>query len=247
MNINQNRVCLVTGSTQGLGLSIAEKLGTLGNKVIISSRKEENSYRAEEFLKSKNIDYDYFMCDFNNRQQRLNLNNYIEEKYNKLDVLICTVQSLPYLGDSIDISEKEFNKIFDTNIKNTFFTVMDFLPLLKKGQNSSIVLLGSHSGYIPFPYIGVYSISKTLILSLTKLLAEELSEYNIRVNCVSPGTVKTRLNSSILTNELISMNYLKRDSLPHETAGICAFLTSEDSSFINGENISVNGGMIGRL
>jgi len=232
MKKKTKRLSLVTGSTQGMGLSIAEKLGSLGNKVIISSRKEENSFRAEERLKSGNIDFDYFTCDFNNRNQRKELVKYIENSYDKLDVLVLTVQSMPYLGDAIDVSEKEFHKMYNTNIKNTFFTV---------------IILGSHASYYSFPYIGVFSISKSVLLSITKLLANELSEFNIRVNSVNPGTVKTRIASSILTNNLVERNFLKRDSLPHETAAVCAFLTTEDSSYINGENVSVNGGMIGRL
>jgi len=247
MKKTSKRLCLITGSTQGIGFSIAEKLGNLGNKIIISSRREENSFRAEERLKSENIDYEYFTCDFNNRNQRLKLVNFIEESYARLDVLVLTVQSMPYLGDVIDVSEKEFLRMYNTNIKNTFFTIVDFLSLLKKGINACIIILGSYSAYLPFPYEGVFSLSKSVLLSLTKVLAKELNKYKIRVNCVNPGTVKTRLSSSILTNELIEKNFLKRDSLPHETAGICAFLTSKESNYINGENISVNGGMIGRL
>lgn len=244
----QKRICLVTGSTQGMGLAIAEKLGNISeNKVIISSRREENSQRAEERLKSENIDYEYFTCDFNSKQQRKKLITQIEQSYGKLDCLVLTVQSMPYLGFALDVSEKEFIKMYNTNIKNTFFTIIDFLPLLKNGSNSAIVILGSHSAYYPFPYEGVFSLTKSVLLSLVKVLAQDFAKFNIRVNCVNPGTVKKRIGSSILTNELVERNFLKRDSLPHETAGICAFLTTREASFVNGENVSVNGGMIGRL
>jgi len=248
MDKTQKRLCLVTGSTHGIGFAIAEKLGNIpGNKIIISSRKEENSKPSEERLKSANIDFEYFTCDFNSKSQRLSLKKYIQEAYGKLDVLVLTVQSMPYLGLAIDISEKEFTKMYNTNIKNTFFTILDFLPLLKIGNKSAIVILGSYSAYYPFPYEGVFSLTKSVLLSLVKILAQEFSKFNIRVNCVNPGTVKKRINSSILTNELIEKNFLKRDSLPHETAGFCAFLTTDEASYINGENVSVNGGMIGRL
>jgi len=248
MQKSKKRVCLVTGSTQGIGLAIAEKLGAIaGNKVIISSRREENSQRAEERLESENIDYEYFTCDFNSKNQRLALKKHITDAYGKLDALVLTVQSMPYLGLALDVSEKEYIKMYNTNIKQTFFTIVDFLPLLKKGEKAAIVILGSHSAYYPFPYEGVFSLTKSVLLSLVKVLAQELSLYCIRVNCVNPGTVKKRIGSSILTNKLIERNYMKRDSLPHETAGICAFLTTENSSFINAQSVSVNGGMIGRL
>lgn len=240
------RISLVTGSTQGVGLSIAEKLGFMGNKIIISSRKEENSFRAEERLVVSNVDYDYFMCDFNARSQRKELAEYIERTYGKLDTLVLCVQTIPYFGDIIDISEKEYSKIYSTNVKNNFFTIMDFLPLLKKGSDACIVLLGSHSVFSPNPYEAIFSLSKSVFLSLTKLLAKEFSKFNIRVNCVCPGFMKTKL-TSMVDNEYHLRNFLKRDSLPHETAALCAFLTTKNASFINGENILINGGVNARL
>jgi dehydrogenase/reductase SDR family protein 4 len=246
-NEKSQRISLVTGSTQGVGLSIAEKLGFKGDKIIISSRKEENSYRAEERLVMSNVDYDYFMCDFDNKIQRKELADYLKRIYGKLDTLILCVQTIAYFGDLMDISEKEYNKIYSTNIKNNFFTIMDFLSLLKNGTDACIVLLGSHSVFSPNPFEANFSLSKSVFLSLTKLLAKELSKYKIRVNCVCPGFMKTKLTISIVDNKYHLRNFLKRDSLPHETAALCAFLTTKDSSFINGENILINGGVNGRL
>lgn len=242
------KISLITGSTQGMGFSIAETLGASGHKVIISSRKEENSYKAEDILKKKNIDYDYFMCNFDVREQRKKLFDHISKKYGRIDNLVCAVSSNPYLGDSLSINEKEFDKIFETNVKNTFFTIIDFLPLLKASPQSNVVITSSHSGYIPFPFLGIVSISKTALFAMAKILAKELAEFNIRVNCVAPGLVKTRMTSSVIYNTMmIKQTYLNRNSMPHEMAATVAFLCSNDSSFINGETISVNGGMAGRL
>ena len=241
------KICLITGSTQGIGLSIAEKIGEKGNKIIISSRKEENSLKAETVLNSKNIDYEYFLCNFDNKNNRTNLVQFIKEKYGRLDSLVCTVSAVPYMGDSISITEKEFDKIFETNVKNTFFTILDFLDLLKNGHNSSIIILSSYAGYIPFPHMGIFSISKTAIFTMTKILSEEFSKFDIRVNCVAVGFTKQRITNPIIYNVYIADNFLKRNSLPHEISGLCEFLISDKSSFINGEVISVNGGMRGRL
>jgi dehydrogenase/reductase SDR family member 4 len=241
------KVSLVTGSTQGIGLSIAEKLGLSGHKVIISSRKEENSYRAEQILKENNIQYDYYMCNFDVREQRLQLFEYIKNKYGKLDSLVCAVSVSPYIGDSLSIHEKEFDKIFTTNVKNTFFTIVDFLELLKQGEEASIVLLSSHSGYVPFPYLGVYSISKSAVFTMTKIFAEELSKFKIRVNCVAPGFVQTRMSNNNIFNKFADKCFMKRMAMPHEVAGLAAFLCSDEAFFITGEVISVNGGMMARI
>lgn len=241
------KVSLITGSTHGIGLSIAEKLGLSGYKVIISSRKEENSYRAEQILKENNIQYEYYMCNFDIREQRLQLFEYIKNKYGKLDSFVCTVSVNPYIGDSLSINEKEFDKIFKTNVKNTFFTIVDFLELLKKGDNASIILLSSHSGYVPFPYLGVYSISKSAIFTMTKIFAEEFSKFKIRVNCLAPGFVQTRMSNNNIFNKFADKCFMKRMAMPHEVAGLAGFLCSDEASFITGEIISLSGGMMARI
>ena len=241
------KVALITGSTHGMGLAIAEKLGLEGITVIISSRKEENSLRAEQILKENNIKYDYFMCNFDIREQRLQLHEFIKNKYGKLDYLISTVSVRPFIGGALSISENEFDKIFKTNVKNTFFTIIDFLDLIKKGTDRSIVIVSSHSGYSPFPYLGVSSTSRTATFSMTKLLAEELAKFKIRVNCIAPGIIQTRMTSSNIFNKYAENNFLRRTAMPHEVAGLAALLCSTESSFITGEVISVNGGSRARL
>jgi dehydrogenase/reductase SDR family member 4 len=245
--MKNNKICLISGSTQGIGLSIAENLGKAGFTVIISSRREENSFRAEQHLSENNISYDYYMCNFNVRSQRKELAEYINNKYGKLDSLICCVSSNPYIGDPLAISEKEFDQIFKVNVKETFFTIVDFLDLLKKGKDPSILLVSSHSGYVPFPYIGIYSIAKSSLFSMTKILAKELIKFKIRINCVAPGFVYTKISNLNIYNSYAEMSFMKRLAMPHEIAGVALFFCSEDSSFITGEVFSINGGMIGRL
>jgi NAD(P)-dependent dehydrogenase (short-subunit alcohol dehydrogenase family) len=91
--MNNNKICLVSGSTHGIGFAISEKLGKDGYTVIISSRREENSGRAEEILRENAINYKYYMCNFNMRKERKELAEYISKKYGKLDCLVCTVSS----------------------------------------------------------------------------------------------------------------------------------------------------------
>ena len=245
--MNNNKICLVSGSTLGIGLAIAEKLGKDGYTVIISSRREENSRRAEEILKENLIAYEYYMCNFNIRNQRKELVRYISEKYGKLDCLVCTINSNPYIGDSLEINEKEFDVIFKLNVKETFFTIIDFLALLKNGRDPNILLISSHSGYIPFPYVGISSIAKTALYTMTKVFAEEFSKFKIRINCLAPGLIKASITNLNIQNIFSQMNLFKRLGTPNEIANTASFLCSKEGSFITGEVISVNGGMVGRL
>jgi dehydrogenase/reductase SDR family member 4 len=242
-----NKVCLITGSTMGIGLAMAEKFGLEDATVIICSRKKENLEAAESKLKGKGIKVDSYVCNVNDKEQRKKLLSAINEKYQKLDVLVCNVAVNPHFGYSYDISEKEFDKIFEVNVKNTFFTIKESLPILKNAKNPSILIISSQAGYTPFSSIGVYSVSKTALFSMTKLLAEELAKFKIRVNCIAPGIINTKMSQAIINSNEAKMNFMKRPGLPSEISGAAAFLCSDEASFITGETLCITGGMHGRL
>jgi len=132
-------------------------------------------------------------------------------------------------------------------VQNTFFTIKEFLPLLSKAENSNIIILSSQAAFTPFTGIGIYSVSKTALVALTKLLGLELASQNIRVNGIAPGIIKTRFAEAISEGEGAKMNFQQRPGVPDEIAGIAAFLLSEDASFITGETYTVTGGTFGRL
>lgn len=242
-----NKVCLITGSTMGIGLAMAEKFGLEDANVIICSRKKENLESAEQKLISLGIKVESYVCNVNDKEQRKNLLNSINEKYHKLDVLICNVAVNPHFGNSYDISEREFDKIFEVNVKNTFFTIKESLPMLKNAKNPSVLIISSQAGYTPFPSIGVYSVSKTALFSMTKLLAEELAKFKIRVNCIAPGIIQTKMSQAIIDSDEAKLNFMKRPGVPSEIAGAAVFLCSEEAAFITGETVCINGGMHGRL
>lgn len=242
-----NKVCLITGSTMGIGLAMAEKFGLEDANVIICSRKKENLDIASQKLKSLGINVDAHVCNVNDKEQRKKLLSTINEKYQKLDVLVCNVAVNPHFGNSYDITEKEFDKIFEVNVKNTFFTIKESLPMLKNAKNPNVLIISSQAGYTPFPGIGVYSVSKTALFSMTKLLAEELAKFKIRVNCIAPGIIQTKMSQAIIDSDEARLNFMKRPGVPAEIAGAAVFLCSEEAAFITGETVCINGGMHGRL
>lgn len=242
-----NKVCFITGSTMGIGLAMAEKFGLEDATVVICSRKKENLDAAEKKLKELGIKVDAYICNSNDKEQRRNLLNSLQEKYTKLDVLVCNVAANPHFGKSYEITEREFDKIFEVNVKNTFFTIKETLPLLKKAKNPSILIISSQAGYTPYTNIGIYSVSKTALFSMTKLLAEELAKFKIRVNCIAPGIINTKMSQAIIETEGARANFLKRPGFPSEIAGAAAFLCSEEASFITGETVCITGGVHGRL
>lgn len=242
-----NKIGLITGSSLGIGYAIAEKLSAEGATVIICSRSRENLAIAEEKLKSKGVSVEAIVCNVNEKEQRKSLLSFINEKHQKLDFLICNVAANPHFGKSYEISEKDFDKIFEVNVKSTFFIIKEALPLLKNAEKANVLLISSQAGYTPFPGIGVYSISKTTLFPMVKLLAEELAKFRVRVNCLAPGIIKSRTPQAFVDCEEAKINFMKRPGLPQEVANAAAFLCSEEASFVTGETLCVNGGMHGRL
>ena len=246
-NRHSDKVYLVTGSSMGIGYAILKRLAQENATVILTSRKKENMQVAEKELKNLNLKYDPIAANFNNKEDRLKVFDYIDKKYGKLNGLVCNVAVSPHFGFSLDINEKEFQKIFSVNVENTFFTIKEAFPLLQKTKNSNILIISSQAGYTPFQGIGIYSVSKTSLLGLVKLLSKELAPFDIRVNGIAPGLIDTRFASAIIDSKEARMNFLERPGVPEEISGMAAFVLSEDASFITGENFAISGGWYGKF
>ena len=243
----KNKICVVTGSSMGIGLAIATRFGEEGATVIISSRNKTNLQKAEESLKEKSISYESYVCNVNDKVERGKMLQAIKEKYGRIDVLVCNVATSLHFGPMVETTEKAYDKMFETNVKNTFYTVVDSLELLKVSKNSKILILSSFAGYNPSNLIGIYSVTKSALLALARILAQELASFGIRVNSLAPGVVKTKLASALVDTEYATSNFLGRYAVPEEMSGAAAFLCSDDSSFVTGETIVLNGGHFGRF
>ncbi|XP_050446848.1 dehydrogenase/reductase SDR family member 4-like [Cataglyphis hispanica] len=248
----EGKVAIVTASTEGIGFSIAKRLAQEGAKVMISSRKESNVKKAVEELQSEGLQVAGTVCHVGKTEDRKNLFEKTKTDFGGLDILISNAAVNPAVGPVLDSPEEIWDKIFDVNVKSTFLLMKESLPFLKCSKSPSIIIISSIAGYVPFNLLGIYSISKTALLGLTKATAEDLAFVGIRVNCIAPGIIKTKFSKSLYeskenydaTTSRISM---KRLGLPDEVGSVAAFLVSSDASYITGETIVVSGGMQSRL
>jgi len=245
------KVAIVTASTDGIGLGIAKDLGKHGAKVVVSSRKEENVLKATESLQKDGIDAKGIVCHVSMSEHRENLMNFALKEYGSIDVLVSNAATNPIFGSILDTEENAWEKIFDVNVKSSFFLAKSCVNHMKE-KGGSIVFVSSIAGFHPLPGLGAYSVSKTALLGLTKALSVECAPMNIRVNCVAPGIIKTNFSAALWSNEQIMKQALKQIPLsrigdPDDVAGIVTFLASDESRYVTGETIVASGGMPSRL
>ncbi|KAF5820897.1 putative short-chain dehydrogenase/reductase SDR, NAD(P)-binding domain superfamily [Helianthus annuus] len=245
----EGKVAIVTASTQGIGFSIAQRLGFEGASVVISSRKQKNVDEAVGKLKAQGIEALGSVCHVSNAQQRKNLIEQTVQKYGKIDVVVLNAAVNPSVNPILQTKESTLDKLWEVNIKTSILLLQDASPHLSKG--SSIVFISSISAFQPPPGMAMYGVTKTALLGLTKALASELAPHT-RVNCVAPGFVPTHFASYITSSEakrreMENMTSLKRLGTTQDMAAATAFLASDDASYITGETIVVSGGTPSRL
>ncbi|XP_077221074.1 indole-3-butyric acid response 1 isoform X2 [Tasmannia lanceolata] len=199
----QGKVAIVTASTQGIGFGIAQRLGLEGASVVISSRKQKNVDEAVEKLRTQGIEVIGVVCHVSNPQQRKNLIDKTVQKYGHIDVVVSNAAANPSVDNILDTQESVLDKLWDINVKTSILLLQSASPYLHKG--SSVVFISSIGAYQPQASMGMYGVTKTALLGLTKALATEMAP-NTRVNCVAPGFVPTHFADFITRNEDVVSN-----------------------------------------
>ncbi|KAK1403124.1 tropinone reductase-like 3 [Heracleum sosnowskyi] len=245
----EGKVVIVSASTQGIGFGIAERFGLEGASVVISSRKQNNVDEAVEKLKAQGVEALGLVCHVSNARQRKNLVDTTVQKYGKIDVVVSNAATSPSSRSILDSEESLLDKLWEINVKSGILLVKDAAPFLAKG--SSVIFISSVGAYSPGPLMGMYAVTKTALLGLTKALASEMAP-DTRVNCIAPGFVPTRLNDYISRNELLrkaieEKMLLEGFGTAQDMASATAFLASDDASYITGETLVVAGGIPSRL
>ncbi len=236
------KVCLVTGSTSGIGLATAQKLAR-NNFVVINDYKEiDDEFIETNFSKPENVMF--CKCDISKKSDVISLKQLVIEKFGRLDYLVCNAGIMP-LPCGIDyITDKNIDRTIDVNLKGTFRCLNILGNLIKDtSHKGSIVTLTSVDGIIGEPYAVIYSATKAGIISLTKSFARYFKE-DVRVNAVAPGLIDTPLTDS--TGEdpswTTDVSIIKRVGKPNEIADAIEFLLSDRASYITGQVLAVDGG-----
>jgi len=244
----KNKVAVITGGNSGIGLGIAEEFKKEGASIVIMGRDRKSLDEAQQKLGTEAL---VIQGDVTQLDDLDNLYNQTIGKFGKLDILVANAgvaRMIPFESTS----EETFDLQFDINVKGVFFTVQKALPHLKDG--ASVILISSTAGHKGFANAIPYCATKAAVRSFARSMSAELLDRNIRVNTIAPGLIVTPAYEKFgLPAEMIpqaiegfkQLTPLKRTGTTNEIAKAAVFLGSNDSSFILGEEIVVDGGMIG--
>ena len=240
------KVALITGGTNGLGFATAQRFISEGADVVITGRRQTELDSAIKRLEGKVLGV---QGDVSNLQDLDRLYATIKEQKGHLDILFANagVGTFAPLGE---ITEEHFDYIFNVNVKGLLFTVQKALPLLRDG--GAIVLNASIVASIGMEAFSVYSATKAAVRSFARTWTNDLKARRIRVNVISPGVVPTEGYRNLggqeaitqFTNQIVNQIPFGRVGQPDEIAKAVVFLASDDSSFVGGAELVVDGGMI---
>lgn len=245
--MEDRKIALITGATRGIGKKIAERFAKEKYNLVLNYVSENTDTNAiiEEY-KKYGVELLMYRADVSKFEECENLVKAAIEKFGKIDVLVNNA-GITKDGLIAMMKEDAFDKVIDINLKGTFNMTRNVVPYMMKKRSGNIINVSSVVGVVGNAGQSNYSASKAGIIGFTKSLAKELAARNIRVNAVAPGFIDTDM-TSILTDKVKENIYaqipLKRMGDAKEVANTVYFLASEDSSYITGQVINIDGGMV---
>ncbi len=242
----KGKVAVVTGASKGIGKAIAEGLAEFGAKVVVSSRSQEAVDEVANHIKTKGFEATGISCHVGREDQRKALIENTIATYGGIDILVNNAATNPIYAPVNKIDNEAFDKVMEVNVKAGFDLAKLCFPYMKE-KGGSIINIASIEGMKPTNGLGVYSMSKSALIMITKSQASEWGKYGIRSNAICPGLIKTKFSEALWKNEVLMHQInnhlpLRRAAEPIEMAGLAVYLASDAASFTTGAIINSDGG-----
>jgi dehydrogenase/reductase SDR family member 4 len=241
------KVALVTGASKGIGEAIANYFAAAGAKVIVSSRKQEAVDAVAKEIKRKGFEATAIACHMGDMGDIHLLVEEAISHYGNVDILVNNAAVNPVFGPVVETSMEAFDKIISVNVKGPFELAKRVYPFMKEKKSGSVINISSIGGLRPEAGLGIYSMSKAALISLTKVMAKEWGDNNIRANVICPGLIKTKFSESLWSNDkmmamMMKVLPIKRVGTPEEIAALALYLASDASAYCTGSVFTADGG-----
>lgn len=244
------KVAVVTGASKGIGLGIAQQMAAHGARVIVSSRNQESCEQV-----AADIDRTYgkgqritaaIASDLGELEDAERLASAARKVWGRIDSLVCNAAILPFIGPSAETPPEAFDRILIGNVHHNFRLCQAFRSELAK-TGGSIILIGSGAAYIAAPRVLAYAAAKAAVVQMTRSIADEFAPERIRVNCVSPGLIRSYSAVETFGDAALEAAAqtvpLGRVGEPRDIAGAVIFLASRAGEFVTGQAFAVDGGI----
>jgi NAD(P)-dependent dehydrogenase (short-subunit alcohol dehydrogenase family) len=241
------KVCIVTGSSRGIGRSIAEHMAAHGAKVVVSSRKLDACQAVVDVITKAGGTAVAIPANISDKAGLQNLVDQSRKAFGPIDVLVCNAASNPYFGPSSGMGDEVFEKIMRNNVLSNHWLCQMVQPDMAAKRDGAIIIVSSIGGLKGSTEIGAYCISKAADMQLARNLACEWGPLNIRVNCIAPGLIKTDFARALYEDPARKAAAearfpLRRLGEPDDIGGIAVMLAGRAGAFITGQSIVADGG-----
>ena len=251
----EGKVALVTGGSRGIGRATALGFAEAGADVVVASRKLPDLEKVVEEIRGRGRKALPVAAHVGKMEDIHRLVEEVKSEFGRIDILVNNAGTSPAIASPLDAEERLWDAVMNLNLKGLYFLSQATAKVMKEQGGGNIINVSSMNAYVPAWGTGIYSISKAAIIMVTKSMGLELAQYNIRVNAIAPGTVRTRIFNarySNLTEEEVNKEIanvakaipLKRIADPEEMVGTMIYLASDASSYLTGETILIDGGML---
>lgn len=245
--MEENKVAVVTGGTTGIGKEIALELSKNGYNIAINYRSETADMEdLKKEIEQNNVKCIFVKADVSNFEETESMVKEIVNEYGKIDVLVNNA-GITQDGLIMRMKKESFDQVVDINLGGTFNVTRNVVPFMVKQRSGRIINVSSVVGIVGNAGQSNYAASKAGIIGFTKSLAKELSSRGILVNAIAPGFIETKMTDKLNENvrqSILNQIPLGRMGEPKEVAKVVKFLSSDDSSYITGQVINIDGGMV---
>jgi len=246
----EGQIALITGGSRGIGEATALGFAKAGADVVVASRKLPDLEKVAEEIRGLGRESLAVAAHVAGMDQINNLVTKVTEHFGRIDILVNNAGTSPALSPVLEAEERLWDAIMNLNLKGLFFLSQAVAKVMKEHGGGKIINVASMDGFRPELNMGIYAISKAAVMMATKVMALEWARYNIRVNAIAPGNVHTRLGDSRFAaiagyeEEMLKRTPVGRIAQPDEIVGAMIYLASDASSFMTGETLVVDGGML---